>query len=88
VLDGEPVLPVTDSMVLIPVADQVLLLARHGKTERAMFEKSLRIVMSSNPQVSLGLVVNAIKARAENDWHRYQNSYSRVPARMPVLGGM
>jgi capsular exopolysaccharide synthesis family protein len=88
VLDSEPMLPVTDAMVLTPVADQVLLLARHGVTERSMFEKSLRIVMSGNPHVSLGVVVNAIKAGAENDSHRYQNSYSRVPARVPALGGM
>jgi len=88
VLDGEPMLPVTDSVVLTPVADQVLLLARHGVTERSMFEKSLRIVMSSNPRVGLGVVVNAIKARAEDDSQRYHNSYSRVPARVPALGGM
>jgi len=88
ILDGEPVLPVTDSTVLTPIVDQILLLARHGVTERSMLEKSLCIVMSGNPHVSLGVVVNAIKARAENDSQRYQNSYSRVPARMPALGGM
>jgi capsular exopolysaccharide synthesis family protein len=87
-LDGEPILPVADSTVLTPIADQVLLLARHGITERSMFEKSLRIVMSGNPQVSLGVVVNAIKVRTENDSQRYQNSYSRIPARMPAMGGM
>ncbi len=88
VLDSEPMLPVTDAMVLLPVADQVLLLARQGVTERSMFEKSLRIVMSGNPHVNLGVVLNAIKATAENDSHRYQNSYSRVPARVPAQGGM
>ncbi len=88
VLDSEPMLPVTDAMVLLPVADQVLLMARQGVTERSMFEKSLRIVMSGNPHVNLGVVLNAIKATAENDSHRYQNSYSRVPARVPAQGGM
>jgi capsular exopolysaccharide synthesis family protein len=87
ILDGEPILPVTDSIVLTPIADQVLLLARHGVTERSMFQKSLRIVTSSNPHATLGVVINAIKAHA-NDAERYQNSYSRLPARLPVMGGM
>jgi capsular exopolysaccharide synthesis family protein len=84
VLDGEPILPVTDSIVLSPMADQVLLVARHGITERSMFEKSLRIVMSSSPQASMGVVINAIKAQSADQSQRYHNSYSR----MPVLGGM
>jgi len=88
VLDSEPILLVTDAMVLTPVADQVLLLARHGVTEEWMFEKSLRIVISGNPRASLGLVINAIKAGKENASSRYHNSYSRVPARLPALGGI
>jgi succinoglycan biosynthesis transport protein ExoP len=84
ILDGEPILPVTDSIVLSPMSDQVLLLARHGVTERSMLEKSLRIVMSSNPRASLGVVINAIKARPADESQRYHNSYARVP----VLGGM
>jgi succinoglycan biosynthesis transport protein ExoP len=65
VLDAAPVLPVTDSVVLAPLADQILLLARHGVTERAHLEKSFRLLRSRTEDVSIGIVVNAIKRSSE-----------------------
>lgn len=65
VLDAAPVLPVTDSVVLAPLADQILLLARHGMTERSHLEKSFRLLRSRTEDVSIGIVVNAIKRSSE-----------------------
>jgi capsular exopolysaccharide synthesis family protein len=73
VLDGAPVLPVTDSVVLAPLADQILLLARHAVTERSLLERSFRLLQSRTPGTSIGVVVNAIKR--SNDPYAYGYGY-------------
>jgi succinoglycan biosynthesis transport protein ExoP len=71
ILDGAPILPVTDSVVLAPLADQILLLARHGMTERAHLEKSFRLLQSRTSGTSIGVVVNAIKRSSEPYFYSY-----------------
>jgi capsular exopolysaccharide synthesis family protein len=71
VLDSEPLLPVTDSVVLTPLADQILLLARHGVTERSKFERSLQMVQSRSPGTPVGIVLNAIKMPTEPYLYNY-----------------
>jgi succinoglycan biosynthesis transport protein ExoP len=73
VLDGAPVLPVTDSVVFAPLADQILLVARHGVTERSLLEKSFRLLQARTPDTSIGVVVNAIKR--SNDPYAYSYGY-------------
>jgi succinoglycan biosynthesis transport protein ExoP len=75
VMDGAPVLPVTDSVVLAPLTDQILLLARHGVTERSHLEKSFRLLQSRTPSTSIGVVVNAIKRSAEPYSYSYGYGY-------------
>jgi succinoglycan biosynthesis transport protein ExoP len=73
ILDGAPVLPVTDSVVFAPLADQILLLARHGVTDRSLLEKSFRLLQTRTPDTSIGIVVNAIKRF--NDPYAYSYGY-------------
>jgi succinoglycan biosynthesis transport protein ExoP len=75
VMDGAPILPVTDSVVFAPLADQILLLARHGVTDRALLEKSFRLLHSRSPGTSIGVVVNAIKRSAESYGYGYGYGY-------------
>ena len=75
ILDGAPVLPVTDSVVFAPLADQILLLARHGLTERPLLEKSFRLLQSRTPATSIGVVVNAIKRSAQPYAYSYGYGY-------------
>ena len=75
VLDGAPILPVTDSVVFAPLADQILLLARHGVTDRALLEKSFRLLHARAPGTSIGIVVNAIKRSAEAYAYSYSYGY-------------
>jgi capsular exopolysaccharide synthesis family protein len=75
ILDGAPVLPVTDSVVFAPLADQILLLARHGVTERTLLEKSFRLLLSRTPTAAIGVVVNAIKRSAEPYSYSYGYGY-------------
>jgi capsular exopolysaccharide synthesis family protein len=77
ILDGAPVLPVTDSVVFAPLADQILLLARHGVTERSLLEKSFRLLQSRSSDTSIGVVVNAIKR--SGDAYGYGYGYGKHP---------
>jgi len=77
VMDGAPILPVTDSVVFAPLADQILLLARHGVTDRALLEKSFRLLHSRTPNTSIGVVVNAIKRSAEPYSYSYGYGYGQ-----------
>jgi succinoglycan biosynthesis transport protein ExoP len=77
VMDGAPVLPVTDSVVFAPLADQILLMARHGVTDRALLEKSFRLLHSRTPEISIGVVVNAIKRSSEPYLYSYGYGYGR-----------
>ena len=83
VLDAAPVLPVTDSVVLAPLADQILLLARHGVTEKVLLEKSFCLLRSRLTRTPIGIVVNAIRRSAETYAYRYgyaAGTYGKVKA--------
>ena len=71
VLDGAPVLPVTDSVVLAPLADQILLVARHGVTERSQLDRSFRLLLSCVSSTAVGIVVNAVKRSTEDYYSAY-----------------
>jgi capsular exopolysaccharide synthesis family protein len=75
VMDGAPILPVTDSVVFAPLADQILLMARHGVTDRSLLDKSFRLLQSRTPGTSIGVVVNAIKRSAEPYSYSYGYGY-------------
>lgn len=75
VMDGAPILPVTDSVVFAPLADQILLMARHGVTDRSLLEKSFRLLQTRTPGTSIGVVVNAIKRSAEPYSYSYGYGY-------------
>lgn len=78
VLDSEPLLPVTDSVVLTPLADQILLLARHGVTERSQFERSLQMVQARSPGIPVGIVLNAINMPAQPYLYNYLHNDRRA----------
>jgi len=78
ILDSEPLLPVTDSVVLTPLADQILLVARHGVTERIKFERSLQMVQSRSPGTPVGIVLNAINMPKDPYLYRYLHNDRRA----------
>jgi polysaccharide biosynthesis transport protein len=71
VLDGAPVLPVTDSVVLAPLADQILMVARYGVTERSQLDRSFRLLLSCVSSTAIGIVVNAVKRSTEDYYSAY-----------------
>jgi capsular exopolysaccharide synthesis family protein len=80
VLDGPPVLPVTDAIVLEQQCDAVLLVARHGVTEKKAIHRSYRTVARQlPPHVALGMVLNAVPGRS-SDFYEYYGYRSRIYA--------
>lgn len=78
VMDGPPVLPVTDAVVLEQLCDAVLLVARHGVTEKKVVRRSYRALARQLPQhVVLGTVLNSVPGRS-SDFYEYYGYRSRV----------
>ena len=71
-LDGPPVLPVTDAIVLGQISDAILLVARHGVTEKKAMQRSYRAISRRLPQgTALGAVLNAVPARSSAFYEYY-----------------
>src|SRR5215475_11032674 len=71
VIDGPPALPVTDAIVLEQLSDAVLLVARHGVTEKKVIHRSYNLLSRQLPQhVVLGTVLNGVPGRS-SDFYEY-----------------
>ncbi len=80
VMDGPPALPVTDAIVLEQLCDAVLLVARHGMTQKKVIHRSYRTLTRQLPKhVVLGTVLNAVPSRS-SDFYEYYGYRSRIAA--------
>lgn len=70
VLDGPPLLPITDARVLHPLADITLLLTRIGVTQRAQFLRSYRLLTDASRHI-VGVIVNGIRPQDDNYYGYY-----------------
>ena len=78
VLDGPPVLPVTDAIVLEQQCDAVLLVARHGVTKKKAIHRSYRTAARQlPPQAVLGTVLNAVPGQS-SDFYEYYGYRSHI----------
>jgi capsular exopolysaccharide synthesis family protein len=71
VIDGAPVLPVTDSVVLSTEADLTLLIARYKLTERQSLERSCRLLQSQAGAQKIGVVLNAVERKGSSYYEYY-----------------
>jgi succinoglycan biosynthesis transport protein ExoP len=72
VLDGPPVLPVTDAIVLSQLCDAVLMVARHEYTEKKTIQRGYQAMARQLPQhVVLGTILNAVPGRSEDFYDYY-----------------
>lgn len=69
VIDGAPVLPVTDPVILSTLADLTLIVARYKMTERQSLERSCRLLQAQGRQ-KIGVVLNAVE-RSANTYYQY-----------------
>jgi capsular exopolysaccharide synthesis family protein len=70
VIDGCPVLPVTDSVVLSTIADFTVLVARYKLTNRNSLERSYQLLNSQDTDKNTGIVLNAV-TRTANSYYQY-----------------
>jgi capsular exopolysaccharide synthesis family protein len=71
VIDGAPVLPVTDSVVLSTMVDFTLLLARYKMTERQSLDRSYRMLQAQTSRQKVGVVLNAVSQDADAYYQYY-----------------
>lgn len=76
VFDAPPVLPVTDSVVLSTQCDGVVLVGRHGQTQKAQAAEARRR-LDAVGAVVVGCVLNAVPTSAAHGY--YEEYYGRRP---------
>jgi polysaccharide biosynthesis transport protein len=76
IIDGAPILPVTDSALLSRYSDFTLVVARHNLTDRESLERTCQILRSQGSR-QLGLVLNGIKpsSGAKSGYYGYKQMY-------------
>jgi polysaccharide biosynthesis transport protein len=86
ILDGAPVLPVTDSVVLSTRADLTLLVARHRSTHRQSLDVSLRTLRAQvGSDRHIGVVINGVELKSDSYFTYHGSTGSNYSTRR--LGG-
>jgi polysaccharide biosynthesis transport protein len=83
IIDGAPILPVTDSALLSRDADFTLVVARHNVTDRRSLERTCLILRSQGVR-RIGMVFNGVKVSGSAEYKYYgykQMSYPQNSAR-------
>jgi capsular exopolysaccharide synthesis family protein len=70
IIDGAPVLPVTDSALLSVYADFAMVVARYNVTDRGALERTCQTLRSQGVR-RLGLVLNGVKASKGHQYPYY-----------------
>lgn len=85
VIDGAPVLPVTDSTVLTRLADGAIIVAGSGVVTKDQFEQALETFETSNGTV-LGIVLNRIPRQTRGGYYDYRYEYRPEGTTKPAQG--
>jgi succinoglycan biosynthesis transport protein ExoP len=70
IIDGAPILPVTDSALLSRYADFTLVVARHNVTDRRSLERTCQILRSQGVR-EIGMVLNGVKVSGAAQYRYY-----------------
>ncbi|AXC10908.1 Tyrosine-protein kinase Wzc [Acidisarcina polymorpha] len=88
ILDGAPVLPVTDSVVLSSQVDATLLVARYQSTQQQSLDLSLRTLRAQlGTNRHIGVVLNGVERTADAYYKYYGFSNSTYYTNTKRLGG-
>jgi polysaccharide biosynthesis transport protein len=75
VIDSPPCLSVTDAVVLSPEADQVILVARSGRTTKIVLRRACDLLTQVNARV-MGIVLNGLNTHSTEGYYYYGGRYS------------
>jgi capsular exopolysaccharide synthesis family protein len=70
IIDGAPILPVTDSALLSRYADYTLVVARHNMTDRRSLDRTCQILRSQGVR-QIGLALNGVKVSTRDQYKYY-----------------
>lgn len=84
-IDGAPVLPVTDSTVLTRLADGAIIVAGSGIVSKDQFDHALETFETVNGTV-LGIVLNRVPRQARGGYYDYRYEYRPEAASKPSDG--
>jgi capsular exopolysaccharide synthesis family protein len=70
VLDGPPLLPVTDAQIAHPLADITLLVSRSGLTERSQLKRSYRLLTDAGSHF-VGVILNGLRPHDDSYYGYY-----------------
>lgn len=88
ILDGAPVLPVTDSVVLSAFVDTTLLVARHQSTQQQSLDLSIRTLRAQlGATHHIGVVLNGVELKADSYYKYYGYGYSSAQSGKRLGGG-
>jgi capsular exopolysaccharide synthesis family protein len=84
-IDGAPVLPVTDSTVLTRLADGAIIVAGSGVVSKDQFDHALETFATVNGTV-LGVVLNRVPRQARGGYYDYRYEAAPTPKRTEKSG--
>ncbi len=76
IIDTPPCLSVTDAVVLSPLADRVILVARSGQTTKPALRRACDLLLQVNARV-MGIVLNALNVRSAEGYYYYGGRYGK-----------
>src|SRR5579864_5062204 len=76
IIDTPPCLSVTDAVILSPEADQVILVARAGKTTKLALRRACELLLQVKARV-MGIVLNALSLDSAESYYYYGGRYSK-----------
>ena len=72
VVDSPPILAVTDSVILAPLVDQILLVARYPtRPETTDLRHCYRLLRMRAPETPVGIVMNGVKRMRGSEYYNY-----------------
>ncbi|MCK4508193.1 MAG: polysaccharide biosynthesis tyrosine autokinase [Desulfuromonadales bacterium] len=74
ICDSPPIFPISDSRLLSRAFDGLIMVARSGLTTYPMAHNSIKLLRDVNAKI-IGLVVNAIHARDQEEYYSYYSNY-------------
>jgi capsular exopolysaccharide synthesis family protein len=84
ILDGAPVLPVTDSVTLNSMVDATLLVVRNGVTEKPQVKRSYQMLLR-NGKHPVGLILNGLLSD-DKGYYGYYGYYGKRKSGFPYGG--
>ncbi len=81
IIDGAPILPVTDSVVLSTALDGMVLMARYNQTRRTEVNRALRLLRAVNAPL-LGTILNCVDMKSSQyGYYGYGYGYGSGPTK-------